>query len=206
MGDRSSTQVSPGAHSQAHAYVKIAGQRVAIDVITLRGVQVPRLRFDRVALGLVRRLQAPLSRSVPDGNTVIVTITAPIRQDSKTGAALEDRIRRLLAARRTELTATIYGNRIRVHVLKGGGSRTSKLIGFVHNPKPDPSLLFDVTRSVLARIGSNKRPAGRDRWLIITHQDGLAPFETVRQVCLAIRARRVFKRILLAGSEGVRVL
>ena len=198
--------MSPGAHSQARTYVKIAGQRVTIDTITLRGVQEPRLRFDRVALGLVRRLQASLSRSVPDGNTMIVTITAPIRQDSRTGAALEDRIRRLLAARRTELTATIYGNRIRVRLLKGGGGHTSKLIGFVHNPKPDPSLLFDVTRSLLARIGSSKRPVGGDRWLIITHQGGLAPLETVRQVCLAIRARRVFKRILLTDSEGVRVL
>src|SRR5215475_10810767 len=118
--------MSPGAHSRAHTYIKTAGQRIAIDVITARAVRAPRLRFDKVALGLVRHLRVSLSRSVPDGNTVIVTITAPIRQDSKTGAILEERIRRLLAARRTELNATIYGNRIRVRVLRGGGSRTSK--------------------------------------------------------------------------------
>jgi hypothetical protein len=77
---------------------------------------------------------------------VIVTITAPIRQDSKTGAGLEVRIRELLKARRVRLKATIYGNLIQVRVLKGGASRTSKLIGFVHNPKPDPSVLFAGAR------------------------------------------------------------
>jgi hypothetical protein len=194
------------ASSMSATYVKIAGRRVAVNVMTFGDVQEPRLRFDRVALGLVRRLQASLSRSVPDGKAVIVTVTAPIRQDSRTGAALEDRIRELLAARRAQLKATIHGNRIQVRVLQGGARRTSKLVGFVHNPKPDPSLLFDVTRSLLACIGSGKRPPRGDRWLIVANQDGLAPVETVRQVCLALRARTVFKRILLEESEGVRVL
>jgi len=164
------------------------------------------LRFDKTAVGLVRRLQAALAKSVPDGKTVIVTITAPIRQDSKTGAALQDRIRELLAARRAQLKATIHQNRIQVRVLKGGTSRTSRLIGFVHNREPDPSLLFDVTRTLLARMRSGKRAPTADRWLIIANQDGLAPVETVRQVCLALGARTVFKRILLAERAGLRVL
>lgn len=198
--------MSPGARSQAVTYVKIAGRRIAIKAVTFAGVKEPRLRFDRTAVGLVRRLQAALSKSVPDRKTVIVTITAPIRQDSKTGVVLEDKIRQLLAASRAQLKATIYGNRIQVCVLKGGNSQTSKLVGFVHNPEPDPAVLFDVTRFLLTCIGSGKRPPSRDRWLVIANQDGLVPVETVRQVCLALRARTVFKRIFLAESEGVRVL
>jgi hypothetical protein len=182
------------------------GKRIAVSAITFKAVSEPRLRFDRTALALVRRLQATLAKAVPDGRTVIVTITAPIRQDSKTGVVLEDEIRALLVTRRTQLKATIYGNRIQVRVLKGGTGRTSKLIGFVHNPKPTPVALFDVTRSLLACIGSDKRRPRGERWLSITNQDGLAPVETVRQVCLALRARTVFKRILVAESEGVRVL
>ena len=76
-------------------YLKIAGKRIAVEVrITKQriaergGLTKPRLRFDRVALGFVRRLQAALSASVPDGRTLIVTITAPIRVPSKTAAAL----------------------------------------------------------------------------------------------------------------------
>ena len=184
----------------------VGGKRIAVKAMTFRGVQEPRLRFDRTAVGLVRRLQATLAKAVPDGKTVIVTITAPIRQDSKTGVVLAERIRQLLATRRTQLKATIHGNRIQVRVLKGGSGRTSKLIGFVHNPAPNPAGLFDVTRSLLACMGSDKWPPKGDRWLSIANPDGLAPIETVRQVCLALRARTFFKRILVAESEGVRGL
>ena len=198
--------MSPGARSQAVTYRKIAGRRIVTKAVTFGGVKEPRLRFDRTAVGLVRRLQAALSKSVPDGRTVTVTITAPIRQDSKTGLVLEDKIRKLLASRRAQLKATIYGNRIQVRVLEGGTSQTPKLVGFVHNPRPDPAVLFDITRFWLACIGSGKRPPTGDRWLAIANQDGLVPVETVRQVFLALRARTVFKRILLVESEGVRVL
>ena len=86
------------------AYLTIAGKRIAVEVTTTKqriaergGLTKPRLRFDRVALGFVRRLQAALSASVPDGRTLILTITAPIRVPSKTAAALEDNIRTYLA-------------------------------------------------------------------------------------------------------------
>jgi len=55
-------------------------------------------------------------------------------------------------------------------------------------------------------MGSGNRSQKAHRWLIIANQDGLAPVETIRQVCLALRARTFFKRILLAEPEGVRVL
>jgi hypothetical protein len=192
--------------SRAFAHLKDSGKRVAIDTITFKSAKAPRLRFDRTAVGLIKRLRLSLSRSVPEGNTIVVTVTAPIRQDSKTGAALADKIRRLLATNRAQLKATIFGNRIEVRILKGGAARTSRLLGFVHNPVPSPAVLFDVTRSLLACIGLRKRPRGGDRWLIVVNENGLAPVETVRQVCIALRARSVFKRILLAESAGVRAL
>jgi hypothetical protein len=198
--------MTTASRTKTPTYLTSAGRRIAVGVITFKSVEEPRLRFDRVAIGLVRRLQTSLSRSVPDDKTVIVTITAPIRKDSKTGAVLVERISDVLAAGRVQLKATIHGNRIRVRVLKGGASRTAKLIGFVHNPKPDASLLFDITRSLLACMGSGKRTPRGDRWLIIANRDGLAPLETVRQVCSALRARSVFKRILVTEGEGLRVL
>jgi len=147
-----------------------------------------------------------LAKAVPEGRTVIVTITAPIRQDSKTGMVLEDKIRALLATGRAELDTTVHGNRIRVRILKGGASRTSKLIGFVHNPEPHPRALFEVARALLAGMGSDKRPLRGQCSLVIANEDGLAPVETVRQVCVALRARTVFKHILVAESGGVRAL
>jgi len=194
--------MSSSVRGQAFSCLKSATRRIAIEAVTIRGVKEPRLRFDRTAVGLVGRLQAALGKSVPRGKTVIVTITAPVRQDSKTGLILQERIRQLLATKRAQLKATIHGNRIRVQVLKGGASRTARLIGFVHNPEPSPSVLFEVTRRLLACIGSEERPHRGDRWLIVANSDGRAPIETIRQVCLALRARTVFKRILLSEGEG----
>lgn len=194
------------ARSQSFTYVRSSGKRVAVNALRFTGAKEPRLRFDRTAVGLVRRLQAALARCVPVGKTVVVTITAPIRQDSKTGAMLEERVRKLLASRRAQLRATINGNRIRVRVLKGSAPRTSRLIGFVHNPTPSPALLVEVTRSLLACIGSENQPPGGDRWLVLANRDGGAPVETIRQVCRALRARSVFKRVLVADGEGVRAL
>jgi hypothetical protein len=72
------------------AYLTIARKRIAVEVTTTKqriadrgALTIPRPRFDRVALRFVRRLQEALSASVPDGRTLILTITAPIR-------ALED--------------------------------------------------------------------------------------------------------------------
>ena len=119
------------------AYLMIARKRIAIEVATLKprlaardGASKPRLRFDRVALGLVRRLQAALSEAVPESKTVIVTVTAPIWQASKTASALEDIIRRCLARRSpgqgrpVEAKDRIHENQIRVRLVKGGSRRT----------------------------------------------------------------------------------
>ena len=190
----------PRVRSQVSTYLKIGNGRIAVDAFTLTGQNEPRLRFDRTALGFVSRLQAALATSVPDGKTLIVTITAPIRQDSKTGEVLQERIGHMLASGRTELKTTVHGNRIQVRVLKGRAGQTSQLIGFVHNPKPDPALLFDLAGSLLACMGSGRQRGAR--WLIIANQDGLAPVATLRQVCNALRAQTVFKAILLAEREG----
>src|SRR3981081_2245808 len=81
------------------AYLMVAGKRVAVDITTLkrRGPgQVkdakPRLRFHKVVSCVMERLQATLGETVPDGMTVLLTITAPIRWPSKTAASLEDTI------------------------------------------------------------------------------------------------------------------
>ena len=102
------------------AYLTIARKRIAVEVTTTKqriadrgALTIPRPRFDRVALRFVRRLQEALSASVPDGRTLILTITAPIRVPSKTAAALEDNIRDFLARRSAprEAKYMIHGNR-----------------------------------------------------------------------------------------------
>jgi hypothetical protein len=197
----------------ADAYLTLAGKRIALVVTAIESraagrakVTKPRLRFDRVALGLVERLRTALDGSVPDDTTVIVTVTAPIRLPSRTATAMEEKIRRLVATRAAPArrTDTIHGNEIQVHLLKGGTGRTAKLIGFVHNPDSDPSILIDVARSLLARIRSGERAAG-SRWLVVASEDGPVPIETCRQVCSQLGVRTVFEQTLVV-LPGARIV
>jgi hypothetical protein len=162
--------------------------------ISLSGVGEPRLRFDRTAVGFVKRLQDALSESCPKGKTLVLTCTAPIRQDSKTGKLLEARIAKMIASRKMRLDTTILGNRIRVRVLKGAAA--VRLVGFVHNPEPNPEALFNITRALLRAMDS----ARRDRVLIVRNKSGPVPIKALQAICAALRAQTVFRRILV--SEG----
>ena len=170
------------------AYLTIAGKRIAVEVTTTKlriaergGLTKPRLRFDRVALGFVRRLQA----------------------------ALEDNIRTYLARQSAQGEAkhTIHGNQIRVRLVKGGSRRTTKVIGFVHNPDSDPDVLFDITLSLIERIGAKARtgaPARSavDRWLVLAGDDRFSYIEPYRHVCSQLSIPTGFKKILVVLADG----
>jgi hypothetical protein len=194
----------------ADAFLTLAGKRIALLVTVIESrdarrpkLTKPRLRFDRVALGLIERLRTALGGSVPDGRTVVVTITAPIRLPSRTATAMEEKIRKLVATRAgpTRLAGTIHGNKTQVHLLKGGAGRTARLIGFVHNSDSDPAILIDVARSLLARIGSRERTAGR-RWLVVASQDGPVPIEACRHVCSQLGVGSLFEQTLVVPPDG----
>jgi hypothetical protein len=199
------------------AYVTFAGKRIAVEVTAIKqsiaergDFTQPRLRFDRVALRVVGSLQAALSEFVPDGEAVVLTITAPIRLPSKTATALESKIRDRLARRRStqvEIKDTIYGNQIRVRLVKGASRRMSKVIGFVHNPDSNPDVLLRLTQSLLRHIGAAadkplpERFTG-DRWLIFANEVGLSYIETYRQVYSQLSISTDFKKVLMVLAGG----
>jgi len=198
------------------AYLTIARKRIAVEVTTTKrrladrgGLMKPRLRFDRVALRFVRRLQDALSASVPDGRTLILTITAPIRVPAKTAAALEDNIWTYLARQSApgEAKYAILGNQIRVRLVKGGSRRTAKVIGFVHNPDSDPDVLLDITHSLIERIGAKARngaPAGSagDRWLVLAGEVPHSHIEPYRHACSQLSIPTDFTKILMVLADG----
>ena len=194
----------------AAARLTIARKRITLVVTAIEAraarrarITRPRLRFDRVALGLIARLRAVLHEAVPVHETVLVTVTAPIRLPAKTAAAMAERIRSLVATRAApaRLADRIHGNDIQAQILKGGTSRTSRLIGFVHNPDSDPTILIEVTRSLLARVDSRERTAG-NRWLVVAGQDISVPIDTYRQVWAQLRLRSVFEKTLVVLAGG----
>lgn len=174
-----------------HAFIPVGRKRVAVDVTTLKrrataqgNTTKPRLRFDKVATRLMERLQTALGETVPDGMTVLLTITAPIRLASKTAAALEHKIQTLLARGSTgrDEKDVIHGNRVRIRLLRDETGGAQRMIGFVHNSDTDSLLLMSMTRELLEAMSSgasNRAPriavrpgVGNDQWLVLISARG----------------------------------
>jgi hypothetical protein len=202
------------------AYITVGGKRVAVDITTLkpRGTDQasaagPRLRFDRVATGLIERLQASVGETVPDGVTVLLTVTAPIRLPSKTAASLDDKIHTLLGrgSPGRDGKETVHGNRVRIRLLRNKSRRAPKMIGFVHNADSDPLLLLNMTRELLERISAEaarraSRP-GSDRWLVVVSAGKTSCLQAYRYIYSQLRMTTDFKKILIVfGDRRVAML
>jgi len=196
-------------------WLTVAGKRIAVEIVAIQqriadGAK-PRLRLDKVARGLVHQLQTSLNDVVPDGRTVIVTITAPIRQDAKTTVALEQIIRAALQGRsaRTDLKEVIHGNQIRVRIVRTGCAKAQKLVGFVHNPDPGADdVLLDSTEALMACM--HMAPDGRvpakfsgARWLVITNESKFSHIEVWRKVLAQLSAPAGFSKVLMVFAGGV---
>lgn len=197
------------------ASMVVAGKRVAVQIATLkpRGIGQGkdaklRLRFDKGVTRLIGRLRATLDETVPKGMAVLVTVTAPIRLPSKTAASLEEKIQTLLGrgSPGRDEKATIYGNRVRMRLLRHKSERTPKLIGFVHNSDSDPLLLLNMTRELLALMtaeagGRAARRAG-DRWLLVITAGGISCLAAYRYIYSQLGIATGFKKILMAFGDG----
>jgi len=199
----------------AGAYITVAGKRVAVEIATLKrrvtgqgGAAKPRLRFDKAATRLIERLEATCGKTVPDGMTVLLTITAPIRLPSKTAAALEDKIQTLLGrgSPRRDEEDTIHGNRVRIRLLRNESERAPKMIGFVHNPDSDPLVLLNMTRELLELLSAERgrrapRLAG-DRWLVVISAGGISCLEAYRYIYSQLRMAAGFEKVLMVFGDG----
>jgi hypothetical protein len=144
----------------------------------------------------MNRLKSTLEGTVPEGMTVVVTVTAPIRLASKTAAALEDRVQTLLGSKRRDVKDTIHGNDIRIRLVSHAAKRAPKMIGFVHNPETDPLLLLKMTSDLLAAM----KP-GRKRGLVVT-VEGTSCLDAFRYICSQLNIAASFEKILIAFGDG----
>jgi hypothetical protein len=197
------------------AYIIVAGKRVAVDITTLKrrgpgqgDAAKPRLRFDKVATRLIERLRATLGTTVPEGMTVLLAITAPIRLPSNTAALLEDKIQTLLGRRSSgrDEKDSIHGNHVQIRLLRGGSERAPKMIGFVHNSDSDPLLLLNMTDELLELIsveaGRRAPRLAGDRWLVVISARGSSCLEAYRYIYSQLRMATDYKRILMVFGDG----
>jgi hypothetical protein len=197
------------------AYLTVARKRVAVEITTLKrrgtghgNAANPRLRFDKVATRLMERLRATLGEAMPDGMTVLLTITAPIRLPSKTAASLEDKIQTLLGrgSLGRDEKDTIHGNRVQIRLSRADSKRAPKLIGFVHSSNSDPPLLLNMTRELFERIsteaGTRAPRLASDRWLVVISDRGISFLKAYRYMYSQLRMTTDFKRILMVFGDG----
>ena len=166
----------------------------------------PRLRFDKVVVRLMERLQDSLGKIVPEGTTVLLTVTAPIRLASKTAAELEEKIQTLLKHRLTDRDekATIHGNGVRIRLLRDQSRQAPRMIGFVHNPETDPLLLFNMTGKLL-ELASGESEATEpkdDEWLVVITARRSSCLEAYRYIYSQLPMPTGYQKVLMVFGDG----
>lgn len=171
-----------------------------------------RLRFDKVVVWLTNHLQTALSESVPTGMTVLLTVTAPIRLASKTGAALEENILALLerGSPARDRQETIHGNRVRIRLLRHESAQPPKLIVFVHNPDADSLLLLNMTAELLRLVTGGAATsttrsatrAPRERWLVLSSAAPRSSLQAYRYICSQLPFAAAFQKIVMVFPGG----
>jgi len=197
------------------AIITAAGKRVEVNIGVLKGratdrtnATIPHLRFDKVATRLMNRLQAGLRDTVPEGMTVLLTLTAPIRLPSKTAAALQDRINVLIQRGEPgrDVKDTIFRNRVQVRFLREVPEQAPRMIGFVHNSDSDPPPFFQMTRQLLELAGDEAlrratRRAG-DRWLVVKSADGSSCLQAYQYIYSRLRMPTGLKKTFIVFGDG----
>jgi hypothetical protein len=90
---------------------------------------------------------ATLAEIVPEDQTVIFTLTAPIKLPVKTAAAIEGLVRDGLPD--SDVRNTTHGNHVRLRRVAGVPAEMPRVVGFVHNPEPDASLILALAEARL---------------------------------------------------------
>jgi hypothetical protein len=107
------------------------------------------LRFDKSVLRLLNGLKTALANAVPKGQSIVFTVTAPIKRRAKTAALLEALVRDGLP--NDDVRDTIEDNHVRVRRVTDVPPEMPKVLVFVHNSEPDADLILEFAESQLRR-------------------------------------------------------
>lgn len=195
----------------AAGFLTASGDRIAVSVATVKSRigdrSSPRLRFDRVVLSLAARLKAALHDVVPDGSTVLITVTAPIRQPAATAEALEVGARVLIGRRslRRDAAATIHGNETRIRVVKGALAGPARVAAFVHNPDDGAADTVLETAQALVEglaAGGAADDATGKRWLVLATEDAPRHAKLYRQILTELTLGDGLEKTVIAMAGG----
>jgi hypothetical protein len=123
-------------------------RQIADEIAAANGLSVTKLglRFDKVVVRLLGCLRACVEHANPSEQTVLMTITAPIKLPGKTRHELETIIRDSLDCKSHlgNRQLTVFQNEVQLRIIESCSKRNHKFVGFVHNPGTNPTLLLDL--------------------------------------------------------------
>jgi hypothetical protein len=106
-----------------------------------------RLRFDRVAVRLRDSVKAKLANTVPEDQTVVIAVTAPVRLPARTAESLESLV--LSGLPGGELHTIVHGNRILLRRVCGVAPGMPGVLVFVHNPASGAADILELAEARL---------------------------------------------------------
>jgi hypothetical protein len=106
-----------------------------------------RLRFDKVALRVVRGLKAALASVIPEGQAVVFAISAPIRLPAKTETALHNMVRS--GPRDPQRHEIVHGNKVQIRWLSDVPKHMPKVLAFVHSVEVDAGVILALVEARL---------------------------------------------------------
>jgi hypothetical protein len=123
-------------------------KQIADEIANSNGLSVTRLglRFDKVAVRLLGNVRIFVEKNMQIRGTVLLTLTAPVKIPAKTEQEIMAQIKDLFdsGVRHHNRKLTIFENEIRLQIVYASTKKTTKFIGFVHNPGSDSKLLLDL--------------------------------------------------------------
>jgi len=108
-----------------------------------------RLRFDKVALRVVRGLKAALASVIPEGQAVVFAISAPIRLPAKTETALDNMVRS--GPRDPRRHEIVHGNKVQIRWLSDVPKHMPKVLAFVHSVEVDAGVILALVEARLLK-------------------------------------------------------
>ncbi len=111
-----------------------------------------RLRFDKVVLRVRTSLRAGMGTLMPDGATVVVTMTAPIREPAKTAAKLEEIIKSRYSPHtaQSNWAGRVSGSQVQIRLVTGCDKVGERIFLLVHNFEKDANALLDAAEKLMS--------------------------------------------------------
>jgi hypothetical protein len=137
-------------------------KEIGDEIAKSNGVTIKQLglRFDKVAVELLRNLRTFVEEEDLGGETVLVLITAPIKMPGKSELEIGKKIRDFLNVKvySQDRAITVAGNEVWIRILKCPSGPHRKFVGLVYNRNSGVTMLLDLATKWLLKGKMHELP------------------------------------------------